>query len=385
MGQFNTGSVGNELLDRNACVVCHKSGMTSLALESDRMSYDYTCKVCNPSVIISISDHVLMSDFLEQLRDNQEARENLKAEIAAYAGKEFRLGFGVLEYFLGLVSNKPITYSDWKNGKIAGHIRAYGDTSPEDLERIAVEQKQIFENHVDGKVSMLKRNFMLRKEKSVNAKMMIEAEIEAIKNVILKGKHILDFKPIQNDVITIGAYSFKWYILSSIRDMYELAVGGSLDFSIIPSEKQVIGIAALDAKVHCMVEAIAFAEFLDFLEGQQSKGAENNGRYNNADIEEIQNKIDDLKVAFAKKFEESNQENHENFLVLQAGQEVIFNEFDEMKTILPSLTKRTWQQVVKGKLWDMVTRQVLSKEAAKWAWEQLTSIDVALDPGNLLQ
>jgi len=54
------------------------------------------------------------------------------------------------------------------------------------------------------------------------------------------------------------------------------------------------------------------------------------------------------------------------------GNEIIYNELQEMKEIFPTLNKKTWGQLVKGKIVDMVVGKVLSADAAKFVYEHIT-------------
>lgn len=55
------------------------------------------------------------------------------------------------------------------------------------------------------------------------------------------------------------------------------------------------------------------------------------------------------------------------------GQEIIFNEIEELRDLQMSLSKKTWTQVLKGKLIDMSIEKVISKEAAFMVYEFLTN------------
>jgi hypothetical protein len=56
---------------------------------------------------------------------------------------------------------------------------------------------------------------------------------------------------------------------------------------------------------------------------------------------------------------------------LGIGQEVIFNEIDELKSLQHQLSKRTWGQLLKGKLMDMVVDQAIYPEIAESIYSYL--------------
>jgi hypothetical protein len=55
------------------------------------------------------------------------------------------------------------------------------------------------------------------------------------------------------------------------------------------------------------------------------------------------------------------------------GQEVIFNELEELRDLQNKLPKKTWGQLLKGKLLDLALAEIISKETATYIFENLTS------------
>lgn len=53
------------------------------------------------------------------------------------------------------------------------------------------------------------------------------------------------------------------------------------------------------------------------------------------------------------------------------GQEVIFNEIEELKELQHKLSKKSWSQLLKGKLVDLALDKVISKEVATFTYEYL--------------
>ncbi|MFD2588769.1 hypothetical protein ACFSQJ_17720 [Croceitalea marina] len=62
------------------------------------------------------------------------------------------------------------------------------------------------------------------------------------------------------------------------------------------------------------------------------------------------------------------------------GQEIIFNEIEELKELTKKLNKKNWGEVIKGKFVDLALGGILTKEAAIKAIEFLTGTEL-----NLLQ
>ncbi|MAY52473.1 MAG: hypothetical protein CMC75_04305 [Flavobacteriaceae bacterium] len=73
---------------------------------------------------------------------------------------------------------------------------------------------------------------------------------------------------------------------------------------------------------------------------------------------EINNKIDKI-IAILEK---------QNF-----GQEILFNELQELKELYPKLSKKNWGQVLKGKLIDLGFAQIINQEIAEKIFTELTN------------
>lgn len=56
---------------------------------------------------------------------------------------------------------------------------------------------------------------------------------------------------------------------------------------------------------------------------------------------------------------------------LHLGQEVIFNEIEELKSLM-SLGKKNWKQVLKGKLVDLGLSKVIDTDTLEWIYNMLT-------------
>ena len=62
---------------------------------------------------------------------------------------------------------------------------------------------------------------------------------------------------------------------------------------------------------------------------------------------------------------------------LQVGQEVIFNEIEELRGLL-SLDKKNWKQVLKGKLVDLGLGKILDTDTLEWIYKKLTDENLNL-------
>lgn len=68
----------------------------------------------------------------------------------------------------------------------------------------------------------------------------------------------------------------------------------------------------------------------------------------------------------------------EHLVTLGFGQEVIFNEIDELKDLQHTLSKKSWSQLLKGKLVDLTLDNLLTPDVAKSVYEYLTNGDLKL-------
>ena len=53
------------------------------------------------------------------------------------------------------------------------------------------------------------------------------------------------------------------------------------------------------------------------------------------------------------------------------GQEIIFNEIEELRGLSKKLTKKTLSQVIKGKVVDLAVSEIINKEIATFIYESL--------------
>ena len=62
--------------------------------------------------------------------------------------------------------------------------------------------------------------------------------------------------------------------------------------------------------------------------------------------------------------------------VHSAGQQVLFEELEEMKELFTKMSKKSWGQLLKGKLVDIALDKIISIEAANFIWHSFTNHDV---------
>lgn len=55
------------------------------------------------------------------------------------------------------------------------------------------------------------------------------------------------------------------------------------------------------------------------------------------------------------------------------GQEILFNELQELKELYPQLTKKNWGEILKGKLIDLGISEILNREAIEMVFKDLTN------------
>lgn len=54
------------------------------------------------------------------------------------------------------------------------------------------------------------------------------------------------------------------------------------------------------------------------------------------------------------------------------GQEILFNEIQELKELYPKLSKKTWGQTLKGKLIDLGLSEIISRDTINYIFKELT-------------
>lgn len=58
---------------------------------------------------------------------------------------------------------------------------------------------------------------------------------------------------------------------------------------------------------------------------------------------------------------------------LEYGQEIIFDEIEELRGLTNKLSKRSWRQLLKSKLIDLMLAKIINKDVAISIFEYLTN------------
>src|SRR5690606_11288558 len=220
----------------------------------------------------------------------------------------------------------------------------------------------------------------------LNPKQLIVQEMESLKDILIPGRYQLQHKPIGTELVDIGSYRYPYRTLMSIQHAYALAVNGALDYRFVPSEKQTKGVASLRRKLDDWVEAVALGKYLSRLENLDSEDTidDTDTKFSTEDIRDLHRKLDELKELILKTSSQGNDALESVFRELRAGQEVVFNEIDELRELLPKLTKKSWQQLFGGKLLDLVARRVISLDTLKWVLQKMNKLGLGSYSPNLL-
>jgi hypothetical protein len=98
----------------------------------------------------------------------------------------------------------------------------------------------------------------------------------------------------------------------------------------------------------------------------------NGVRYIESQLTIIESNVGSSRNQTTEELEKRMNEVIEKLTTLGYGQEVLFNELQEIKDVFPTLNNKTWRQLIKGKIVDMVVGKVLSVDAAKFVYEHVT-------------
>jgi hypothetical protein len=77
-------------------------------------------------------------------------------------------------------------------------------------------------------------------------------------------------------------------------------------------------------------------------------------------------------------FNEKLEDIKEEMTKLGFGQEIIFDEIQELKELLMSLKKKNWTEILRSKLVDLAIGQVLNLETVKKVYELITGTDLKI-------
>lgn len=108
-----------------------------------------------------------------------------------------------------------------------------------------------------------------------------------------------------------------------------------------------------------------FEPFIELIEWyfRESKIKQETDYFSREEISQIENNFEILKSQITK---------------LEFGQEIIFNEADEIKDLISGLNKKNWTEIIKGKFNDMILGKVISLETAELLMKTITGEDINL-------
>jgi len=149
-------------------------------------------------------------------------------------------------------------------------------------------------------------------------------------------------------------YDDSYYPISTIME------GNGIVLGRYDEERELAKALENRGYIRCMKARIITAQItLDgrrYIEKKLKKEVTDYSKINNSQ-EELNNKIDEiLEILKAQNF----------------GQEVLFNELEELKELYGTLGKKNWGQVLKGKLIDLGLAQVINKDVMEQIFTELT-------------
>ncbi len=104
------------------------------------------------------------------------------------------------------------------------------------------------------------------------------------------------------------------------------------------------------------------AEIRNFENRANSSHGEN---FNNSEIEELKKKIDSL---------------IDDFKVNSFGSEILFEELQDLKSLITKVNKKNFGEVLKGKLVDLGIKEVLDIDNISYIFNQITGVDIKSIP-----
>lgn len=373
MGLYNgkPDLITNRNLKDNICPICTSRGFTESHDNKFRDTFDYVCPICNPAAVIGITEAALSSPLLEELSKSQR-RFELRTEIQNWKENFYLVQMKTLNHFLGTVYQENLpdyTFDRWMKGELTGLPRLYEKISSDDLRRINEEQQKVFDEKVSERLENLISKFKSKMAKSLDKAQLLEKEIESI-NYFLKTDD-QPHKGAENDVMTMGTIRLPLYMIRGIREQYRNAVNGELDINNVLSPNQIINVGSGRTLERCMVDAVAYQKYVGFLESQgeqedQGDDEEDGTYFTASELRDLHGKIETL-------LDEISQMKFE----LQTGQEVLYNEINDLRT-LPALKKKTWVEIIRGKLFTLLLNKVITVELFHRIYRELTGSDIKL-------
>jgi hypothetical protein len=369
MGLYNIKHdlITNPYLKEGVCPICTSGGFMESFENMSRDTFDYKCEQCNPQVIIGITDVAIQSRLLKDLSVSP-GRFELKEDIGQWKEPFYPVTIKTLNHFLGHAYNENIaesTFEKWIKGDLPGLPKLYQNIQLDELKKINAEQEKIFETKIRDRVVQLKNQFQSRMDKSLDQQQLLEKEIESLRYLLLTDN--LPYKGAENEIMVFGSLQLPLYKIRCIRESYRDAVNGELEINHILSPNQKINVGSARAKEQCMVDAVSYKRYLDSLVQQSTKkDKDHDNEFTDDELASLHKKIDGiLDMISQMKFE------------LQSGQQVIFDEIEDLKS-LPALKKKNWIEIVRGKLLSLVMSKVITVEVFHKIYRALTGDDIKL-------
>ncbi len=364
MGLYNlNGQI--ELIDQvdiksNLCPVCKNKGIRSVIGDPSMDSFDYYCDFCKKT--ISMSSSLLGSDdYWKEYSGNNHAQKELKAEVRNFPAKLYPLLVGTMEFFLGKNYEKdfPIyVYEDWKVGKVPGYPNKYKSINEYELEKINNDQKRILDETVDERLKQSKENFYEARLDSIDSKKYLEFEIETVENLFSREINVRESEA------NLGNWSISVERLSLIQAYYRQAVNAKINYNVIVSPNQKTKIGTQTDEMNCLIDAIMYSQYLEFLRNEKGEGEASNKKnkdfFDQGELKDINDKIDEVLKVLEK---------------LGLGQEIIYDEIDSFKVSSEKNSKRDFKSLVVGKLVEFVADQAIKSDLAKTIYKTILGDD----------
>lgn len=108
-----------------------------------------------------------------------------------------------------------------------------------------------------------------------------------------------------------------------------------------------------------------FEPFIELIEWyfRESKIKQEKDYFSREEISQIEHNFDNLKSQITK---------------LEFGQEIIFNETDEIKDLISGLNKKNWTEIIKAKFRDLIVAKIISLETAEILIKTITGENINL-------
>ncbi|WP_416867203.1 MAG: hypothetical protein ACMVP2_07170 [Imperialibacter sp.] len=346
MGLYNLHQFEGQL-PTTRCVAC-SSDITPLLGDSGQDCYDYLCKgVCNKQIRITGSS--LSDGNMEALLSNPATQIDLREDIINSKDDPYVIYTDTLSYFTGSDYQKSFptkSYEDWKEGKLPGRPSMYLNLPKNDLAKIAEHQQRIFEEESKIKTSLLIEGLESGLKSSIDPEKFIESESVTIDRLLETNSQLAKR-------YSIGKIEFDSELSKNIRAFYSQMVKGEYNYDVIinPNQKNKIG------KQIYLHRGLVYAKALKVYHGHIKNLRKRDDHQKGSKEASSQQEIDEL----AEKFD------HIIFKLerLEFGQEIIYDEIQPLKEYLGTMPKKTFKDMVVGRLIRLGIDKLLDQETVK--------------------